>query len=227
MNKYNKYPMVANQNLISFFKEKNTKEEFTLLEVGCNAGQNLKALYEIYPKAKFHGVDILSEATQQARKNFPKGSFYTFDIEDPPAYFDNHKYDYIFCPDVLEHLTNPKKVLEYLKTILKPDGYIFANIPNLIHWTVMANLLIFGNFTYTETGLLDQDHKHLFTLNEIKRLFEESDFFIDDIISIKLGNIQEDFKPFFESLANASKAVCFAQYETFTYMLMAHKIDNK
>ena len=63
-NKYNKYPMIANQNLINFFKEKNTKEEFTLLEVGCNAGQNLKALHEIYPKAKFHGVDILPEATK-------------------------------------------------------------------------------------------------------------------------------------------------------------------
>ena len=157
--------MVANQNLISFFKEKNTKEEFTLLEVGCNAGQNLKALYEIYPKAKFHGVDILSEATEQARKNFPQGVFHTFNIEDPPFYFNNCQYDYILCPDVLEHLTNPKETLKYLGSILKSDGYIIANIPNLMHWTVMANLLIYGNFTYTDIGLLDYDHKHLFTYN--------------------------------------------------------------
>lgn len=226
MNKYNKYPVIPNQNLIDFFKEKNTKEEFTLLEVGCNAGQNLKALYEIYPKAKFHGVDILPEATEQARKNFPQGAFHTFNIEDPPFYFNNRKYDYILCPDVLEHLNYPKGVLKYLKTILKPDGYIFANIPNLMNWSLIANLLIFGNFTYTQTGLLDYDHKHLFTLNEIKNLFKE-DFIIDDIFSIKVGEIPKNYQEFFISLANASNGnVNIDQYETFTYMLAAYKFDN-
>lgn len=225
MNKYNKYPIVANRNLIEFFKEKNKKEEFTLLEVGCNAGHNLKALYEIYPKAEYHGVDILPEAIQQARKYFPKGAFHTFNIEDPPFYFNNRQYDYILCPDVLEHLENPKEILKYLKTILKPNGYIFANIPNLMHWTIMANLLILGDFTYTEMGLLDYDHKHLFTLNEIEKLFEESDFIIDKTISIKVGDIPEDYKSFFNSLANASNGnVDINQYETFTYMLMAHKV---
>lgn len=225
MNKYNKYPIIANGNLINFFKENNKKEEFTLLEIGCNAGHNLKALYELYPKAEYHGVDILPEAIQQARDYFPKGAFHTFNIQNPPFYFNNRQYDYILCPDVLEHLENPKETLKYLKTILKPDGYIFANIPNLMHWTVVANLLIFGDFTYTETGLLDCDHKHLFTLNEIKKLFEESDFIIDKTISIKVGNISEDYKSFFNSLANASNGnVGINQYETFTYMLMAHKV---
>ena len=227
MNKYNKYPIVANQNLIDFFKEKNTKEEFILLEVGCNAGQNLKALYEIYPKAKYHGVDILPEATEQARKNFPQGAFHTFNIEDPPFYFNNRQYDYILCPDVLEHLNNPKETLKYLRTILKPDGYIIANIPNLMHWTVMTNLLVHGNFTYTETGLLDYDHKHLFTYNEIIKLFEENNLFIDKIICIKLGKIPEDYKSFFNFLVNASNnEVKIDQYETFTYMIMAHKFDK-
>ena len=227
MNKYNKYPIVANQNLIDFFKEKNTKEEFTLLEVGCNAGQNLKALYEIYPKAKFHGVDILPEATEQARKNFPQGAFHTFNIEDPPFYFNNRQYDYILCPDVLEHLTNPKETVKYLRTILKPDGYVIANIPNLMHWTVMVNLLIYGNFTYTDVGLLDYDHKHLFTYNEIVKLFEENNFSIDEVVSIKLGKIPEEFKLFFNSLTDASNGqVNIDQYETFTYMIMAHKFDK-
>ena len=227
MNKYNKYPIVANQNLIDFFKEINTKEEFTLLEVGCNAGHNLKALYEIYPKAEYHGIDILPEATKQARKNFSRGIFYTFNIEDPPSYLNKHQYDYILCPDVLEHLTNPKETVKYLKTILKPDGYIIANIPNLIHWTVMVNLLIYGNFTYTDVGLLDYDHKHLFTYNEIVKLFEENNFSIDEVASIKLGKIPEEFKLFFNSLTDASNGqVNIDQYETFTYMIMAHKFDK-
>lgn len=227
MNKYNKYPMVVNSNLINFFKEKNKKEEFTILEVGCNVGHNLKALYEIYPKAKYYGIDILSEAIEQARNNFPEGNFFTFNIEDPPLYFDKYKFDYILCPDVLEHLSNPGIVLKYLKTILKPDGYIFANIPNLMHWSIIANLLLFGNFSYTETGLLDYDHKHLFTLNEINKIFEKNNFIIDEIIFIKVGEIFDDYKEFFNSLVNTSNGnINILQYETFTYMLMAHKVDK-
>lgn len=227
MNKYNKYPVIANGNLINFFKSNNKKEEFCLLEVGCNAGQNLKALYEIYPKAEYHGVDISYEAIEQAKDNFFKGYYYTFNVENPPSFFNDHKYDYILCPDVLEHLTNPKETVKYLRTILKPDGCIIANIPNLMHWTVMANLLIYGNFTYTDIGLLDYDHKHLFTYNEIIKLFGENEFFIDKIVNIKLGKIPEDYKQFFESLVNVSNGnVNIDQYETFTYMIMVHKVDN-
>ena len=40
-----------------------------------------------------------------------------------------------------------------------------ANIPNLMYWSTMYSLLIEGIFSYTDIGLLDYDHKHLFTYN--------------------------------------------------------------
>lgn len=225
MNKQNKYSTIPNQLLINFFKEKNKKDQFTLLQVGCNAGQNIKALYEIYPNAEYYGVDILSTAIIQARENCPQAHFYIMDIEEALL---SGEYDYILCPDILEHLSNPKEVLNNLIKLLKPDGYIFANIPNLMNWSVMANLILFGNFSYTKTGLLDQDHKHFFTLNEIEKIFKENNLIIDEIISIKTEQIFDDYKEFFNSLAYASNGnVDIIQYETFTYMLMAHKVDNQ
>ena len=38
-------------------------------------------------------------------------------------------------------------------------------------YEVLKNLLEKGRFTYTQTGLLDYDHKHFFTYNEILQTF--------------------------------------------------------
>lgn len=227
MNKYNKYSLIANNHLIDFFKSKNKKESFNLLEIGCNAGQNLKALYELYPKATYDGIDILPDAIDQAKENFPEGRYFVFNIEEPPSFFNENKYDYILCPDVLEHLTFPKEVLKYLTSLLKPDGYIIANIPNLMHWTVMTSLLLLGRFSYTEIGLLDYDHKHLFTYYEIIKIFEEANLSIDYMTYIKLGNVPKDFKYLFDYLIDISDSrIDISNYEAFAYMVMAHKIDN-
>ena len=58
-----------------------------------------------------------------------------------------------------------------------------------MHWSIMVNLLLEGTFHYTETGLLDYDHKHLFTQREIEQLFCNCDFQLDEINFIKLSEI--------------------------------------
>ena len=223
----NKYAQVPNVYLIDYFKQHNTKEEFDIMEVGCNAGINLKAIHEIYPKARYYGIDISREAIIQARENFPEATFLCGDAEE--LYSPEELFDYVFFPDVLEHLTQPEKVLNHFKKLLKPDGVIYATIPNLMHWSIIGNLIKFGIFKYTETGLLDYDHKHLFTLKEIYDLFEkECGLKIDEIMSIKINNIPEDKKEFFNTLVDLSFGnVHIDHYETFTYMLRASKLDKE
>ena len=73
------------------------------------------------------------------------------------------EYDYIILLDVLEHLTYPLECLKKWKKCLKKDGIFIINIPNLMHYTVMYNLLKLGRFPYADIGLLDCTHCHLFT----------------------------------------------------------------
>lgn len=226
MDKYMKYPQVANQSLIDIFKKINTKEEFYVLELGCNTAINLKTIQDLYPKAYYFGVDISLDAIKEARKLLPKASFWCADIETKPNLFERELFDFILLPDILEHLTKPDETLEYIKHILKPDGYIITSIPNLMHWSIIANLLINGNFTYTDTGLLDYTHKHLFTYNEIIKLFNNCKYQIKDIYYVNPFEIQEEYKDFINNLITLSNnKISLFQYEAFTYYITAQKLD--
>ena len=144
---------------------------YTFLEIGCNIGYNLKALKQKYPDCYNIGIDILDVKPYEE-----VDEFYTLDITKEDIPIKEKSCDFILFFDVLEHLTKPDEIINKLRKYLKDDGYIVASIPNVMHYTILQNLLIDGNFTYTETGLLDYDHKHLFTYNEIWRLFNSLGF---------------------------------------------------
>ena len=221
MNKYknDKNLINYNINLINLFEQNNTKQVFSLLEIGCNTGYNIKQIHNRFPKSELVGVDIMNQAIQQAKENCPYADFYTKNIEQDTRNCLSYRFhfDYIFFPDVLEHLSNPLLVLKEIQYYLKPGGKIYACIPNLMHWSIMYNLLMHGNFTYTETGLLDSDHKHLFTYNEIINMFNKAGLF-PNIYSIVL-KYPDEIKLFIESLINITSLKEF-QFTTFQYLVI-------
>lgn len=92
-----------------------------------------------------------------------------------------------------------------------------------MHWSIISNIIIYGNFSYTSVGLLDYDHKHLFTYNEIVKLFEQNGFVINEIFSIIINTIPQELERLFKNLISISKNVEMYQYETFTYLVRAFK----
>lgn len=82
------------------------------------------------------------------------------------------KYQYIIFADVLEHLRNPKTVLERCKEFLTDDGRILVSIPNIAHNSIIIELLK-GNFEYQPVGLLDQTHVHFFTHKSFEKMMQE------------------------------------------------------
>lgn len=228
-NKYHNEKYLPNQMLIDFFKENNTKEDFSILEIGCNEGYNLKAIHDIYPNSECFGIDIMKQAINSASEHFPEGHFFQADIEDMDdtiMYLMYQKFDYILLPDVLEHLTFPKGVMRFIvHYMLKPDGKVFINLPNLMNYSIMYDLIVNGNFTYTETGLLDSDHKHLFTLKEAKQMFQETGFKEIQNRAILLKEIfTQEEEDFIKYLLSAKNSVCEEiEFKTFTYMFILEK----
>ena len=51
------------------------------------------------------------------------------------------KFDYIVFADVLEHLRDPKTVLDRCKLLLKHEGSVLLSVPNLAHNSVLINLM--------------------------------------------------------------------------------------
>lgn len=71
-------------------------------------------------------------------------------------------------------------MLREVKNSLAPDGRVLASIPNVAHWTVRAQLL-FGNFNYKPTGIMDATHLRWFTRRSVRRLFEAAGYEVEDI----------------------------------------------
>lgn len=83
------------------------------------------------------------------------------------------KFDYLIFADVLEHLHSPQDVLIQSKLLLKEDGSILLSVPNVAHNAVLINLLN-HNFHYSDVGLLDNTHIHMFTKNSLEQMLESS-----------------------------------------------------
>lgn len=214
MNYFNTMP---NKGLVYMMQSK-PDENINVLEVGCDCGANLLAIQNVYRNAKLYGVEINEDAAKIASNIF---NVQIGNIEDENLKFGDIVFDYIIFGDVLEHLHSPEKVINYCKSMLKKDGRIIACIPNLMHYSVMKDL-INGNFTYSDMGLLDRTHIHFFTYNEIIRLFKDAGYEIENIASV--GGIEhERDKELVKSLLSISSGAEEHMFTTFQYLVSVVK----
>lgn len=208
---------IHNENLIQLIDEA-AQNDIRVLEIGCDCGATLLEIKNRYPNAEVYGVELNQTAANIA-SHF--AIVQIDNIENCSLFFDNNNFDYIIFGDVLEHLSDPGKVLLYCQKLLKPDGCIIASIPNLQHISVIRPLLN-GNFTYTETGLLDKTHIHFFTYNEIIRIFLQSGYNTERINSVILP-ISDEEKKYIQKILTIARGERF-MFETFQFVIRARKI---
>jgi len=98
-----------------------------ILEVGCGVGAQTVTLARYSPEAQFTSIDISEESLVTARLNADAAGiknviFQQGDIFHLP--FAPDSFDHIFVCFVLEHLPQPVKALNILKSYLKIGGTI-------------------------------------------------------------------------------------------------------
>ena len=86
----------------------------------------------------------------------------------------------VILADVLEHMYNPWRALQRLRDLLTPAGTVVASIPNARN-LVLINHLAKGYWAYQGSGLLDITHIRFFTLREIRKMFEETGYVIEEV----------------------------------------------
>ena len=144
------------------------KDSPVVLDVGCACGDLGVALKE-HRNATMFGLEYNQGSIDIALETGAYEEIHQFNLDEItensfPQY--KGKFDYIVCGDVLEHLRDPMRSLNILKSYLKDDGKVIASIPNVAHMSIKSNLLV-NDFTYTPLGLLDETHIHLFTHKSI------------------------------------------------------------
>lgn len=193
---------------------------FRVLEVGCGCGATLSHIKWQYQNAQVYGIELEEKAASLGKY---MGDIIIGDIETMELPFAEDMFDYIIFGDVLEHLHDPGKVVKKCKSILKRDGKILASIPNLLNVSVIAPLLR-GRFQYTEAGLLDKTHIHLFTKYEIEKMFSLSGFRILEWYAVKgkqMGQMQEGDEQLIDAICKLPGVVERWEFDVYQYLLVA------
>ena len=82
--------------------------------------------------------------------------------------FEPASFDAIVCGDLVEHLRDPGAALARLRPLLRPGGRLVLSTPNIANWAMRLSLLG-GRWRYTDRGILDRTHVHLFTRKTLDR----------------------------------------------------------
>ena len=129
-----------------------------VLDVGCSSGYLARPLTEA--GARVVGLELDPAAAAEARSVC--ADVVVGDVESMELPFESGSFDVVVCGDVVEHLRSPGEALARLRPLLRPGGRLVLTTPNVANWSMRLSLLV-GRWRYTERGILDRTHTHLFT----------------------------------------------------------------
>ena len=147
-----------------------------VLDVGCSSG------YLAGPLAvqgnTVVGIELDSVAAQEAEAFCERvlvGDIETMELPLEPASFD-----VVLCGDVVEHLRDPGRTLARLRPLLPSDGRLVVSTPNVANWAMRLSLLG-GRWRYTDRGILDRTHTHLFTRATLVETLERAGYRVERV----------------------------------------------
>lgn len=146
-----------------------------VLEIGCGAGQFIRAIRQKRPELQCYGTDISQEAIQKAEQYHDQVTYRRGEAERLP--FDAGEFSAVLIFDVLEHVVSPENFLAEVNRVLRPGGMVYAFVPcegdalSLWYWLDIFHLK--RNLTTKYAG-----HIHFFSRRELFRLYQQTGFSI-------------------------------------------------
>jgi 2-polyprenyl-3-methyl-5-hydroxy-6-metoxy-1,4-benzoquinol methylase len=184
-----------------------------ILEIGCGQGATGAIAKQKFKAEEVVGVELFESAAAVARTRLDK--VICCDIGNMALDFPEEYFDCIICADVLEHTQNPWQVLEYLRSLLRPEGILVASLPNIQHLYSVLKILT-DKFEYDPHGILDKTHLRFFTLHTIKKMFLDSGYQIVVVRENRSNTLK--FK-----VINALSLGLFRKFTVFQYIVIVKK----
>ena len=180
-----------------------------MLDVGCGEGRFSQIIKSIL-SVEVWGIEIYKAAAEKAKTvldNVLIGDIERGEITLPDDYFDC-----ILFFDVLEHLHDPWTVLQNIGKSLKERGYIVASIPNIRHYEIVKDLVLYRRWEYESWGVLDKTHLRFFTASSIIKMFERCGYNIITMEGIRGGKFPWKFGLLNRILLNSLDDMRYLQF---------------
>ena len=192
-------------------------ESKSVLELGCATGYVSRILEQ--RGCRVVGIERNPEAAAQARQGGIEVIEADLDGIDYAHALGGRRFDVALCGDVLEHLREPGRALRGLRPLLGSQGYVVASIPNVVHASVLAEMLG-GRFPYRPGGLLDDTHLRFFTRDSIYECFEGAGFVIDHLERLVLEPSETEFRTDLVGLPEPVTRALLGGEESRTYQFI-------
>lgn len=157
-------------------------EEGVGLELGCSDGYFTEML-----ASQIKHLDVLDGSinfVEQARARGIKNATYIhslFEEFDPET-----KYDFVFASYIMEHVLEPKLVLDMVHRVLKPNGILYIVVPNsrALSRQLALHMGLYENLKQLSENDLKFGHRRVYDRVYLNRDIDSSGF-----INISEGGI--------------------------------------
>ena len=147
-----------------------------VLDVGCSSGYLARPLQE--RGNTIVGLE-LDPVAAQAAEEFCE-LVLVGDVETMELPLEPRSFDVVLGGDVIEHLRDPAATLARLRPLLRSGGRVVLSTPNVANWAIRLSLLS-GRWRYTDRGILDRSHTHLFTKATLAETLERAGYRVERI----------------------------------------------
>jgi 2-polyprenyl-3-methyl-5-hydroxy-6-metoxy-1,4-benzoquinol methylase len=141
-----------------------------ILEIGCGSGNILEQING----AELHGIDLSDHLLEKARARLgDRAVLVKGNAECLP--YEAGSMDRVICTEVLEHVLNPRQVIQGMRRVLRSDGFAVVSVPNEMLINTLKKYLM-GNMVgrlllaekkdsyKSSTRMDDEWHLHSFDL---------------------------------------------------------------
>lgn len=146
-----------------------------VLEVGCGAGQFIRAIKRLRPELSCFGCDISAAAIAEAQRCAGGVEYAASEPSHLP--YGDETFDAVLVFDVLEHAANPAGLLAAIRRVLKAGGVFYCFVPCegdwLSLWRWLDKIGLKKGLTKKYAG-----HVNYFSRRQILNIFRAHDFSI-------------------------------------------------
>jgi 2-polyprenyl-3-methyl-5-hydroxy-6-metoxy-1,4-benzoquinol methylase len=146
-----------------------------ILDVGCGPGTLVGELADAGLDAT--GFDISEHAVELASRRFPAVHFVQHPVEERPWPVEPGSLDVVVSFEVIEHLLQPRSLIEGAREALVPGGHLALSTPyhGLLKNTVVALVAFDRHFA------IEGDHIRFFSDRTLRRLLGSAGFEVERI----------------------------------------------